>query len=262
MTFYEIFARCFPNLRLTEQQFNMLSVIEQGTLFEAEGGFALVQGNKIRLLCVLPEFRGRGIGGGLLAQCEDFIRRSGFNCAEIGGADSGLFIGAELSSAPFFEKRGYVLGDNIAEMCGSAEELRLDLQPPAGVSFGWEPCGSERLKTAVSVVDEDWVQYFREGECFCACFGGEIASFCLVEDDVTCLFSYEKSRVGSIGCVGTVPAFRRRGIGLAMVAEASRILLERGCDRIFIHYTGVYDWYAKLGYQTRLWVRLGGKNLR
>ncbi len=62
--------------------------------------------------------------------------------------------------------------------------------------------------------------------------------------------------------MGTVPAFRRRGIGLAMVAEASRILLERGWARIFLHDTGVYAWYAKLGYQTRLWVRLGGKNLR
>lgn len=261
MTHYEIFARCFPELRLTEAQFNELSGMGQGTLFESEGGFALVQKNNIRLLCVLPEFRERGIGSGLLAQCEEFIRESGFNRVVLGGADSELFIGAELSSAPFFEKRGYVLGGNIAEMCGEAVALQLHQQAPAGVDFGWEKCGTERLSAAVSSVDEDWVQYFGEGECFCAYVGGEISSFCLVEDDVTCMFSDGHSRVGSVGCVGTVPAFRRRGIGLAMVAEASRILLERRCDRIFIHYTGVYDWYAKLGYQTQLWVRLGGKIL-
>lgn len=262
MTCYEIFTRCFPGLRLTERQFSELSGIRQGALFEAEGGFALVRGNRIRLLCVLPELRGRGIGGGLLAQCEDFIRKSGFPRAEIGGADSGLFIGAELSSAPFFEKRGYVLGENIAEMCGESGSLRLDLQAPEGVEFSLEKCGSERLLSAVAKVDEDWVQYFGEGECFCAYRSGEIASFCLVEDNVTCLFSDGNSRLGSVGCVGTVPEFRRQGTGLAMVAETSRILTERGCDRIFIHYTGVYDWYAKLGYQTRVWVRLGGKELR
>ena len=146
-------------------------------------------------------------------------------------------------------------------MYGEPQELRLDTPVPNGVSFGWEKCGSEKLLSGVGSVDIDWEQYFCEGECFCAYLGGKIASFCLVEDDVTCLFSDSHSRVGSIGCVGTVPAFRRRGLGLTMVAEASRLLLERGCDRIFIHYTGVYDWYAKLGYQTRVWVRLGVKNL-
>ncbi|MGN1338860.1 MAG: GNAT family N-acetyltransferase [Oscillospiraceae bacterium] len=262
MTSYEIFTRCFPELRLTLRQFTELSGIQQGKLFEAEGGFALVQGNKIRLLCVLPEYRGQGVGGGLLATCEDYIRESGFSRAEIGGTDSGLFIGAELSSAPFFEKRGYVFGGNIAEMYGERGELRLEPTELSGVGFGWERCGTQNLLSAVGSVDEDWRQYFREGECFCAYKDGDIASFCLVEEDVTCLFSDENARVGSIGCVGTVPEYRRRGIGLDMVAQASRILLERGCDRVFIHYTGVYDWYAKLGYKTRVWVRLGGKNLR
>ena len=261
MTFYEIFTHCFPELHLTEPQFTKLSGIERGTLLEAEGGFALVEGNKVRLLCVLPEFRGRGIGSGLLVRCEEFMRESGFDCVELGGTDSELFIGAKPESVPFFEKRGYVFGENIAEMYGESGELDLALRTTDGVDFGWEKCGSERLLSAVAMVDEDWVRYFREGECLCAYCSGEIASFCLVEDDVTCLFSDEKIRVGSIGCVGTVPIYRRKGIGLAMVAQASQILTERGCDRIFIHYTAVYDWYSKLGYKTRVWIRLGGKRL-
>ncbi len=261
MTYYDIFCRCFPELSLTEEEFGELSGLGGCEVLEANGGFALVQRNKIRLLCVLPEFRGKGTGGALLSRCEELILASGYTSAEVGGTDSRLFIGAVGNSADFFEKRGYILDDMVADMCGEAGELKLDMPLPAGVEFGNEPGGSERLKAAVSSVDEDWVQYFGEGEIFCAYSGGEIASFCTIEDDVTCIFSDGKTRMGSIGCVGTVPEFRRRGIGLAMVAEASRELLRRGCGKIFIHYTGVYDWYARIGYRTRVWLKLGGKRL-
>ena len=49
--------------------------------------------------------------------------------------------------------------------------------------------------------------------------------------------------------------------GLKMVELAARELYSRGCERIFIHYTGVYDWYAKIGFRTGLMLRLGGKEL-
>ncbi len=261
MTHYEIFLRCFPGFQLTEKQFTRLSGTPDGMLFEADGGFALVKANNIRLLCVLPEKQGQGIGSALLAQAEDNIRSNGFDRAEIGGTGSELFIGALRERAGFFEKHGYSFGEDIAEMYGNSGELRLDVKQPAGVEFGYEPGCSERLNHAVSAVDEDWVQYFGEGEAFCAYCGGEIAAFCIAEDDVDCIFSDEAVRVGSVGCVGTVPKFRRQGIGLAMVARASQELIRSGCGRIFIHYTEVYDWYAKLGYKTGLWVRLGGKKL-
>lgn len=259
MTNYEIFSRCFPELGLNENQFASLSGAAECRVFEADGGFAMVRDNKLRLLCVLPECQGHGIGGRLLAECEDYIRRRGYSTAEIGGTDSGLFIGAVKSSAGFFEKHGYSFGGDIAEMCGESGELSLNIQSPSCVEFISEPGGSERLLNAVASVDRDWVQYFGEGDILCASVSGEIAAFCIVEDDVTCIFSDEGTRVGGIGCVGTVPQMRRHGIGLAMVAEASRELIRRGCGRIFIHYTDVYDWYSRLGYKTRLWIRLGGK---
>ena len=81
---------------------------------------------------------------------------------------------------------------------------------------------------------------------------GEIASFCAVEEWENCLLSNGKNRVGAPGCVGTVPEFRRRGIGLKMVADVTAILKREGYDVSYIHYTGVARWYAKLGYRTCL----------
>ena len=75
---------------------------------------------------------------------------------------------------------------------------------------------------------------------------------CNAEIWTNCLLSNGKNKVGAPGCVGTVPRFRRKGIGLKMVAMACEELKKQGCDTCFIHYTGVGHWYAKLGFQTFL----------
>ena len=256
MTEYEIFMNCFPDFRLTERQFQELSGLENCTLFRDENGFAAVYGNAVRLLCVLPDKRGNGIGSSLLVRAEDHIRDHGYPRAALGGTSSRLLIGTPVECAEFFKKRGYTLTDRVAEMYGTP--YTLGSAPQAAAEFGF--CKGSALEQAVAAVDPDWVQYFGDGEIFCGTVREEIASFCIIEDDVDCIFS-DSSRFGSIGCVGTVPEYRRRGIGLKMVELAARELYSRGCEKIFIHYTGVYDWYAKLGFRTGLMLFLGDKQL-
>ena len=50
------------------------------------------------------------------------------------------------------------------------------------------------------------------------------------------------------------------GIGLAMVAHATQILNEAGCDKSFIHYTALDKWYGRLGYETCMAFALGEKS--
>lgn len=52
-----------------------------------------------------------------------------------------------------------------------------------------------------------------------------------------------------LGCVGTVPQYRNRGIGLRMVDLATLFLKNEKCDKAYIHYTHIDKWYAALGYQ-------------
>lgn len=131
------------------------------------------------------------------------------------------------------------------------DPARVSLPVPQGVTFGFYTGSREPLLRAVAQVDTDWVRLFGEkSQAFCAFSQGEIASFCLVEDMGVHVLSGQTLHVGVPGCVGTVPSFRRQGIGLRMVAEATALLKTRGYDISYIHYTGVAPWYARLGYRT------------
>ena len=126
---------------------------------------------------------------------------------------------------------------------------------PREIVFGEYRGDPAQLKDAVASVSEHWLQFFGEdSRVYCALDGGRLASFCLLED----MCRYEGLRIGGPGCVGTVPEYRRRGIGLEMVRRATETLRNEGYDLSWIHYTGVGHWYAKLGYRTVLrWNRKG-----
>ena len=125
------------------------------------------------------------------------------------------------------------------------------LPAPQGVTFGFFTGDPAPLLAAVGEVEPNWAKYFDGREpAFCAFVGNQVVSFCLLSDFGVRNILGDVAKVGGTGCVGTVPAYRRRGIGLKMVSLGTVILKERGFDYSYIHDTGVPDWYAKLGYQT------------
>lgn len=142
----------------------------------------------------------------------------------------------------------YVFEEQILDL----RAFRADQPPlpcPPGVTFGLYSGDMETLHAAVRQVDEDWVQYFNEGDqVYCAYEGGQVVSFCNLDEFGT----YEQLRIGGPGCVGTIPSHRKRGIGLKMVQNATAMLKRSGFDLSYIHYTHVGHWYAQLGYETIL----------
>ena len=258
MEYYELFAACFPELELSEDVFARIVSLAPESLLEYRKngrlvGYAMAENGNLRLLCVLPEYRKMGIGSRLLRQAEDKARRAGAEKMTVGGAHSRLFLGTPDKARGFFEKHGYTVGGGYEEMKGDLRSFRadaFDLPVPPGVTFGWYHGPLEPLHEAVAAVDAAWVKYYGENSpTYCAMVNGEIASFCNAEIWENCLLSNGKNKVGAPGCVGTVPRFRRMGIGLKMVALACEELKKQGCDTCFIHYTGVGHWYARLGIQ-------------
>ncbi len=246
MTEYEIFKSCFPQLKIDESNFKKLAFSDSTKLFRASEGFAVCDKDRITLLCVSPEMQGKGIGSTLLSQCEEHIKSSGTSSVSIGG---NMLVGAIDGSHDFFKKHGYSLSGDFTEMALALADFSVPhYDVPENTELGFYSGDIEALRKAVAEVDEEWVQYFNEGDLFFCCFmDGELASFCIVGEDERCLLSDGSSKVGSIGCVGTVPKFRRKGLGLHMVALAAGWLKKRGCDSVFIHYTHLYNWYGRLG---------------
>ncbi len=136
---------------------------------------------------------------------------------------------------------------------------KYDKKLADNVSFGIYAGDLGELKAAVAAVDDDWVQYFTEGQRFyCGYVDGKIASFCMIADEGLHRLNGRTVKVGGPGCVGTVPEYRNRGVGLTMVQRVTQILKDEGYDYSYIHYTAVASWYERLGYRTSIrWTRNG-----
>ena len=118
---------------------------------------------------------------------------------------------------------------------------------PEHITFGLYSGEMEPIHAAVRSVNQGWATYYTPDQrIYCAFDGERIVSFCLLDD----FGAYKGLRIGAPGCVGTIPEYRRQGIGLKMVQHATAILKQRGYDLSYIHYTAVGHWYARLGYQT------------
>ncbi len=120
---------------------------------------------------------------------------------------------------------------------------------PESITFGEYKGCIDKLKKVVCEVDEDWAQYFGEwSRVFCAFDRDKVVAFCVLGD----MGMQEGLKVGGPGCVGTIPGYRKKGIGLEMVRRATEILREEKYDISWIHYTHIENWYKKLGYETVL----------
>ena len=145
--------------------------------------------------------------------------------------------------------------EEMALWLGDFSPHTVEIPVPGGVAFGYWNGDLETLRGEVNRVDDGWPElYTEDARVYCAFDGDRPVSFCILDE----MGVYDGLRVAGPGCVGTLPEYRRRGIGLKMVQNVTAILKEDGCDLSYIHYTGVGPWYAKLGYRTTArWNREG-----
>lgn len=268
--YFDIFSNCFPSMQISYKRFYELLHKDSCVYFESKEdnricGFAIVEDYAIRLMCVIPSMQGKGIGTRMISNIEKYARNRGFDKLITGGVSSRLFIGAPSESWGFFEKQGFVSVGRCDEMFLKLEDFQLDKLKLHGsdiAEYGWFNGDMEDIRSAVSLVDESWTQYFiNPGNIYVAKVNGEIASFCLVDTNCQNYLTDKYSNVGMPGCVGTVPKFRNKGIALEMVARVTEYLKIKGMVVSFIYFTGVAEWYEKIGYKTFLSECFGIKKL-
>ena len=152
----------------------------------------------------------------------------------------------------------YVFDEMILSL-NEFDICKYDKKFYGGVSFGFYDGGLDELKKKVERVEEHWKPFFNEKDrIFCGYANGKAASFCLVSDMGTHKIKGHEFKIGGPGCVGTLPEYRDKGIGLTMVKHVTQILKEEGYDYSYIHYTYLAPWYERLGYKTVIkWNRDG-----
>ena len=171
-------------------------------------------------------------------------------------ADKKAYEALFMEMHPGFFEREYIRSINEE---WSYEEMILPLDEfdpnayqktfDSDISFGIFQGSMDELHAAVNQVIPDWVKlYDGKHRTYCGFVNGKIASFCMISG----MGTHSGLKIGGPGCVGPVPEYRNRGVGLVMVRDVTRILKEEGYDLSYIHYTGVAPWYAKLGYKTIL----------
>ena len=114
-----LFRLCYPGIVRSEGSVRRTLSHEENhilTRFEGDAlvGAAVYYDDRILMLCVHPDYRGRGIGSELLGECEDAIRAAGYPSVFLSAGKKYLTPGAPMEfpgfegNRAFFEKRGYV----------------------------------------------------------------------------------------------------------------------------------------------------------
>ena len=135
----------------------------------------------------------------------------------------------------------------------SFDEKIYDKKFPENISFGYYDGELKELQEAVNAVLPHWVPFFDgKSRVYCGFENEKIVSFCMIEDFGVHTVNGMSRKIGGPGCVGTLPEYRGRGIGLTMVRNVTKILQDEFYDYSYIHYTYETNWYSKLGYKTFL----------
>ncbi|HMG45084.1 MAG TPA: GNAT family N-acetyltransferase [Acidimicrobiales bacterium] len=229
------------------------------------GMIAVDPRGSITFLAVEPAEQRRGHGTRLVGRALDDFRRDGLAAVRVGsGGDHYVWPGVPTSctaALAFFERLGWAEDDRTTDLvqdlrASDVVERMEGYPPPDGVDVA--PAGPRLMADVIAFEDThfpQWSRYFREphdGVLIARDRHGSILGSLLLDGPGRTASPYWPllgDRCGAIGCVGVMPEQEGRGIGTAMVAAATRLLVDRGVHRCLIDWVVRVDFYGRLGYR-------------
>lgn len=297
---YALFRRCFPFLVREEGTARNILADAGNTVLTRRNetgeliGASVIHGDTVYLLCVDEKYRNRGLGGGLLAETEDFLRRRGYGSIRIGAGDDYLAPGvptgvqpfreklgpealcpelAGKDGAAFFKKRGYRHGWGEA----NCFDMRVDLKAANfsgpgigekidGILYRWaDPADMERAAACVNSAEEEFTKYYQNPALYC---GGQERVLLALAGETVCgalivSAGTEAPGLGSVGCTAVAPGFRGRHIGVNLTVLGTGYLKGSGLEHGFLGYTysGLDKMYGYAGYKICAYYYMAEKGL-
>lgn len=269
-----IYNKSIPYLRTDHNAFISRLGLEGNSTYyieEVDGtpvGFTVVNQNGILALCVLPEYRNRGIGTKLLYKAENHIKKQGYKHIALGFSEEtylcqGVPYNNHYNPCGFFEEHGYSANWSSIDMVLQLDEFSLEKNEipaaPETVVFHYaQKKDLESLLDSVAKVDPSWCRYFdiSKETVYIAEEGDQVLGFVILVQKGLSFSTNFNGRVAGLGCLGVIPENRERGIGLQLAARATYELKQIGYDYSYLSYTWLEDWYGSLGYKTyaRFWM--------
>lgn len=280
-TFYALYRACFPQIIRSEETVRrVLSLPGNQMLLDKDGdkviAASVTHENTVLMLCVLPAYRGRGIGSRLLAQTERQVRLAGYDSIQFCDGVDYITPGIPLyqGNQAFFSKRGYIhsWGDSeCVDMSMPLADFHATTALPGdcidGVTYRFaQP--ADRLDTLSCVQDAcpEFVPYYEADDQYGASDRSRI--LIAVKDGQVCgalmvSNGTESPDVGSVGCTVTRTAHQGHGIATNMVKIGTHYLQTLGLTTGFLGYTytAIVPMYAKSGYQVCMSYWMGKKKL-
>ena len=223
----------------------------------------------IQVLLVDREYRNQGIGRRLLNHAEAKLKESGMSRILLGMDTWHYFPGVPIeyqSSQEWFERQGYKKGVVSHDLdCHFKDKDSASLPAKVGVEFTL--LHKEEKEAFLSFLhrcfpgrwEYEAIQYFNKGgtgrEFVVGKKHGNIIGFCRINDSNSPFIAQNvywaplyHGELGGIGPLGIDENERKNGYGLAIVAAGVYFLRSRNIQSIVIDWTGLVEFYQKLGF--------------
>ncbi|HLQ71199.1 MAG TPA: GNAT family N-acetyltransferase [Bacillota bacterium] len=228
----------------------------------------------IQVLLVDDNYRNRGIGSHLLSHAENTLKSKGIKKVSLGRDPKHYFPGIPSdyeNVAQWFIKKGYQKqghGTDYDLICKYDQDDKKSAKIPSieGVQFSiMEKNDKADLlaflhRSFPGRWEYESTYYFThevDGREFVVLKkNNKIIGFCRINDAQSPIIAQNvywaplfDDELGGIGPLGIDANERKQGYGLAIVEAGIAFLRKRGIKRIVIDWTGLVDFYSKLGYE-------------
>lgn len=222
----------------------------------------------ISLFLVKSSYRGQGIGSRLLENVEKEVEKLRKKRLYLGRDYLNFFPGLPVdlkNNLSWFEKRGFKRPDDTYDLIKIKQE-KVTLK---NNNITYRICTLDDKDNLIEFIKRNWpgrwtkeaVDYFNNGgtgkEYAIGLDNNQICAFARISypTTATSLIAYSLTwrnrfeALGGIGPLGVDSMYRKKHIGFDIVAFANNVLVDSNASEIIIDWTGLLDFYRKLGFE-------------